>query len=135
MKKLVHELLKIGASITPDEIANAFNDKERFDNLWDLSMIGASVDVDGLIKNLKPRLDTHHLALYLKEGAKLETINEMFAAVKFKIADSCDFYEILGSSYANPENKSNNRQDEFIMFDYINYHSVIMLKITPNHNK
>ena len=61
-----------------------------------------------------------------------KTINEMFAAVKFKIADSCDFYEILGSSYANPENKSNNRQDEFIMFDYINYHSVILGFIISN---
>lgn len=73
-----HALSNIGASITPNDIANAFSDKERFDNLGDLSKIGAKVDVDGLLRELKPRLDTHHLALYLEQGAKLETIKDIF---------------------------------------------------------
>ncbi len=50
-------------------------------------------------------------------------INEMFDSLKFKITGRCDFYEILGSSYANPDI---NRSDDFKMFDFINYHSVIL---------
>lgn len=70
-------LTKIGASITPEGVANALSDKERLENLWDLSEIGAKVDVDRLLKDLKPKLDTNRLALYLREGAKLDTIKEL----------------------------------------------------------
>jgi hypothetical protein len=37
-----------------------------------------------------------------------------------------DFYEVLGSDYADPAAKNKNREEEFKVFENINYHKIIL---------
>ena len=41
-------------------------------------------------------------------------------------SSKCELYEVLGSSYANPQYHSNNRNKDFEKFENINYHKIIL---------
>lgn len=70
-------LKKIGATLEPNELADMFDDSDKLSYLPGLDRIGAKVDVENLLRENSPRTSVkQNLALYLRQGAHIETLKD-----------------------------------------------------------
>lgn len=79
---------------------------------------------NSLIKSIKKFGEISLGISWIHSSAPLAPL--LIAKVINHTSRQCDFYEVLGSAYADPANENKNREEEFAMFKNINYHKIIL---------
>lgn len=77
-----------------------------------------------LIKSIKKSGEISPVLSWVHSTAPLAPL--LIAKVINDTSSQCDFYEVLGSAYAEVARKNENREEEFVMFENINYHKIIL---------
>jgi len=92
----------------------------------------------GIIKSIEEFGEISQAVCWIHSTAPLaplftaKVINDKFDESVHRAIPFCDYYEILGSASANPENHNIKREGEFMKFDFIKYHKIILEFIHEN---
>ncbi len=77
-----------------------------------------------LIKSIKDFGEITLVVSWVHSTAPLAPV--LTAKVINDTSSKCDFYEVLGSAFANPENQYEERKEKFSDFEKIIYHKIIL---------
>ena len=77
-----------------------------------------------LIKSIKDFGEINLVVSWVHSTAPLAPV--LTAKIINNSSSECDFYEVLGSAFANPENQYEERKEKFSDFEKIVYHKIIL---------